>query len=123
MPTLCPVPVQCTEGFRHIAVDGGESQNQCGVETPGLSTLGLLCPAAQPSPPADDTSMPYAHTQGPNAVATMLVQGGRPSQVDIQEIGPKHVDLQLAIKPRVAAHTPAGVEVRDFIANIHSVQA
>ena len=32
-------------------------------------------------------------------------RAARPSQVDIQEIGPKHADLQLAIKPRVAAHT------------------
>ena len=47
----------------------------------------------------------------------------------------RHSDQQLANKPRLAAHTPAGVEVhdwglrqpaylhRDFIANIHSVQA
>ena len=75
-PTPRPVPVRRTEGFRHIAVEGGGSPNQCGIETPGLRTLGLLCLAAQPSPPADDTSMPYAYTQGSNAVATMQVQGG-----------------------------------------------
>ena len=71
-PTPRPVPVRCTEGFRHTAVEGGESPNQCGVETPGLHTLGLLCPAAPPSPPANDASMPYAHTQGSNAVARQV---------------------------------------------------
>ena len=32
-------------------------------------------------------------------------RAARPSQVDIQELGLKHADLQLAVKPRVAAHT------------------
>ena len=107
-PTPRPVPVRRTEGFRHIAVEGGESPNQCGIETPGLRTLGLPGSAALP------TSQQHKHAL---RIYTRFqsscnhASSGRPGPTGLTykskpRVGLKHVDLQLAIKPRVAAHTP-----------------
>ena len=181
-PTPRPVPVRCTEGFRHIAVEGGESPNHCGVETPGLRTLGLLLPGSatlptsrrhkhalrtytgfqrscnhassgQPGParltykrnreldsnmrtynlqqsrgwlPTQPRETQYIRTYSLQRSRGWLPTPRSPVHTDQQlarHTETRHSDQQLAKKPRVAAHTPAGVEVRDFIANIHSVQA
>ena len=84
-PTPRPVPVRRTEGFRHIAVEGGESPNQCGVETPGLRTLGLLCPAAQPPHQPTTQACPTHIHRVPTQLQPCKFRAAWPSQVDIQE--------------------------------------